>query len=85
MLNFARIYVFEGVAVNKASVLKSVLLATVGNFQLDVCNGCYDVLVMFMILNNTAISNIRGIDYRCIINEINKSEAVNLLQKCGFF
>ena len=84
MLNFARIDVFEGVAVNNASVQKSVLLATVGNFQLDVCNGCYDVLVMFMILNNTAISNIRGIDYRCIINEINKSEAVNLLQKCGF-
>ena len=30
--------------------------------------------------NNIAILNIQGIDYRWIINEINKSDTVNLLK-----
>ena len=36
--------------------------------------------MMSMNLNDIVILNIRGIDYRCIINEISESEAVNLLQ-----
>ena len=39
-------------------------------FQLDVCNGCYDVLIMSMNLNDISI-----------INGISKSEAINLPQK----
>ena len=31
-------------------------------------------------LNDIAILNIRSVNYRCVINEISKSEAVNLLQ-----
>ena len=34
-----------------------------------------------MNLSDVAILNIRGIDYRCIISAISKSEAVYLLQK----
>ena len=33
-----------------------------------------------MNLNDIAISNNRGVDCHCIINEIGKSEAVNILQ-----
>ena len=40
-------------------------------FQLDVSNGCHDVLVMSVNLDDFAILNINGFDYRCIINEIN--------------
>ena len=36
--------------------------------------------MMSMNPNNGAILTITGIDYRCIINWISKSEAVNLLQ-----
>ena len=36
--------------------------------------------MMSMNLNDIAISNIYGVNYRCIINGISKSEAVNLLQ-----
>ena len=39
-------------------------------FQLDVYNGCHDVLMMSINLNNIAILNIRGVDYRCTINKI---------------
>ena len=44
-------------------------------------NGCYNVLMMSLYLSNFAILNINGVDYCCIINEISKIEAVNLLQK----
>ena len=45
-----------------------------------VCNGCHDLLMMFTNLNDIAILNISGADYHCNINEISKSDAVNLLQ-----
>ena len=31
-------------------------------FQPDVCNGCHDVLMMSMNLNNTAILNVHGVN-----------------------
>ena len=49
-------------------------------FQADICSGCHDVLKMSVNLNNIAILGIRGFDYRCIINEISRSDAVNLPQ-----
>ena len=49
-------------------------------FQLDVCNECHGVLMMFLNLSNIAISNICGFAYSCIIITISKIEVVNLLQ-----
>ena len=49
-------------------------------FQLDVCNGCHDILVMSVNLADIAILNIQGADHFCIISTINKSEAINLMQ-----
>ena len=49
-------------------------------FQPDVCNGRHDVLMMPINLNDIAILNIRDVGYRCIINEISKTDAINLLQ-----
>ena len=46
-------------------------------FQSSVCNCCHNVLRME--LNSIAILNIHDVDYRCIINGISKSEAINLL------
>ena len=50
-------------------------------FQSQVCNGCHDVLMMFVNLSDIAILNVNVVDYCCIITGISKSEAVNLLQK----
>ena len=33
-----------------------------------------------MNLSNIAILNIQGVDYRCIISEISKSEVINLMR-----
>ena len=49
--------------------------------QQAVCNGCHDVLMKF--IGSTAILNIHGVDYRCIINRINKSEATYLLENAN--
>ena len=49
-------------------------------FQRNVCNGCDDVLMISINVNQIAILNIKGAYYYCVINGINKSDAVNLLQ-----
>ena len=48
-------------------------------FPPDVCNGCHDLLIMTsMNLSDSAILNIKGADYCCIISGISKREAINL-------
>ena len=42
-------------------------------FQLYVCNGCHDLLMIPMNLSDIAILNIKGLVYRCIISGISKS------------
>ena len=49
-------------------------------FQLNVCNRCYDLLMMSINLSDIVILNIKGSDYRCIISLISKNEAINLMQ-----
>ena len=49
-------------------------------FQPDVWNRCHDVLMISINLDDIAILNIRGVDYRCVVNGISKSKTVNLLQ-----
>ena len=39
--------------------------------------------MMSMNLNDTAILNILGVDYRHVINRISKNKAVNLLQNAN--
>ena len=87
MLYYNRIDVSEGIDVNKASALKECnifhyryFLGKLYRFQPDVCNGCHDVLIMSMNLKDIAILNICGVDYRCIINGISKSEVMSLLK-----
>ena len=50
------------------------------NFQPQFCNGCHDLFMVSISLSNIAIINIKGADYRCIINGISKSEAMKLMQ-----
>ena len=49
-------------------------------FQPNVCNRCHDLLMMSMKLSDIAILNIKGSDYRYVINLISKNEAINLMQ-----
>ena len=87
MLHYDRTDISETIDVNKTSTSKECIIChywhfldKVFKFQPDVCNGCHDVLMMFMNLSDISILNIHGADYRCVITGISKSEAVNLLQ-----
>ena len=41
------------------------------------------VMILIKSIGSTAILNIHGVDYRCIINRINKSDATYLLENAN--
>ena len=91
MLYCDRIDVSEGTDVNKTSASKESIvcydwcfLNKGFKFHTDVSNGYHDALMMSMNISDTTILNIHSVDYRCIINRVSKSTAVNLLQTSNF-
>ena len=50
-------------------------------FKFDpyVCNKCHDVLMTAYELKDTAVLNVKGFDFRCILRGISRDEAVNRL------
>ena len=87
MLYFDRINVPEAIDVNKTSASKECdichywyFLNFSFKFQPSVCNRTHDFLMMSINLINIAILNIKGSDYRCIINLIRKNEAIFLMR-----
>ena len=50
------------------------------NFQDYVCNDCHDLKMLSVNISNIAIITVKNVDYRCIIHNIIKSEAINLLK-----
>ena len=87
MQYFSRINISEGTDVNKTSASKECdichycyFLNFSFKFEPNVCNRCHDLLMMSMNLSDIVILNIKGSDYRCIINLISKNEAINLMQ-----
>ena len=48
-------------------------------FQDSLCNGCNDVIMLSVNISDIAIVIIKNVGYCCIIHNISKSEAINLL------
>ena len=73
----------EEIDLSKWNESKSVIFVTTDYFLVFKCFIAVvviDLLMMSVDFDDIAIWNINGIDYRCIISGINKSQAVNLLQ-----
>ena len=73
------IEVSKGIDVNKTSESKECdichywyFLNKGFKFQINVCNGYHDLLMMSMNLTDIAILNIKGSDYRSIISGVGK-------------
>ena len=49
-------------------------------YQDSVCNGCHDLKLLCLSINNIAIITSKGINYYYIIHDISKSEAIHLLE-----
>ena len=71
---------------NKTSASKECMLCHYWYFkdvgfksEPQVCNKCQDVLMTAYELNNNAILNVKGVDFRCILWGIGKNEVVNRL------
>ena len=71
---------------NKTSASKECMLCHYWYFkdvgfksEVHVCNKCQDVLMTAFELNNNAILNVKGVDFRCILWGISKNEVVNRL------
>ena len=45
-----------------------------------ICNGCHDFANFCLNISNFFIITVENVDYCCIIHDINKSEAINLLE-----
>ena len=58
-------------------------------FQDSVCNGCEYLTMLNVNISKIAIITVKNVDYRCIIENISKSEAINwlensALENCGY-
>ena len=49
-------------------------------FQDSVCNGCHDMTALSVNISDIAIITVKDVDCCCIIHNISKSEAINLLE-----
>ena len=48
-------------------------------YQPYVCNGCHDFSVIVQKLEGYVILKVKGVDYRCCVVNMNKKDAVGLL------
>ena len=48
-------------------------------FQESICNGCHDFTMLCLNFSDIDIIIVKGVDYRCIIHNISKSETTYLL------
>ena len=49
-------------------------------FQDSVCDGCRDLTMIILNVSDIVIITVKNVSYRCIIQNISKSEAINLLK-----
>ena len=49
-------------------------------FQNLVCKVCQGLMMLCLNVSDVAIVTVKGVDYRCIIYDIRKSEEINLLE-----
>ena len=42
--------------------------------------GCHDLTMLYLNPNKFAIISVKGVDYHCIIHDINKSEVIHILE-----
>ena len=49
-------------------------------FPNSICNGCHDLFMLCLNISNITIITSKVIDYCCIIHNISKPDAINLLE-----
>ena len=88
MLQYERIDVSEGIDLNKSDKSKECIIFHYWYFkdiaykyEPHVCNGCHDLSMFLYDLKDVMILNIKGVDYRCYVFNMSKSDAVFNMSK----
>ena len=50
------------------------------NFQYSECNDCHDLTMLSVDISDIVMITVENVDYHCIIHNISKSKAINLLK-----
>ena len=83
MLYYYKIDISEGIYLTKSNKSRECIVCHYwffnhgSKFQDHVCNDCHDLTMLVL---NIAITTLKSIDYRCIMYNINKSEAIHLFE-----
>ena len=49
-------------------------------FRSNICNGCHDLLMMFMNVGDITILYVKGSNYGCLTSRMSRNEAKNLIR-----
>ena len=86
MLQYERIDVSEGIYINKSGGSKECMIChywyfkDIGyKFEPHVCNKCHDTSMIGHELKNIAILNVTGVDNRCVLWNMTRNDAINML------
>ena len=85
MLQYDRIDVSEGIDLESDKSKECMIchywyFKDIGyKYKPYVCNGCHDLLIVVYDLKDFIILNIKGVDYRCYVFNMSKSDAIILL------
>ena len=88
MLYQERIDVSEGIDPNKRNKSEECLICHCRffnhgfKFQDSISNGCHGLTTLSVNISDIAIVTVKDVDYRCIIYNMSKSEAIDLLRNC---
>ena len=86
MLYYDGIYMREGIDPTKINISKECIICYHWffhhgfMFQDFVCTGCHDLTTLCLHISGIAIITVKNIDYHCIIYNIRKSKAINVLK-----
>ena len=87
MLYYDRIDISKGIDIAKSNNNKECMICHYWfsnhgfKFQDYVWNGCHDLTMLSANISDIAIITSKNVDYRCIIQDISKSETINLFKK----
>ena len=86
MLDYDRIDISEEIDSTKSNRSKECMICHYWlfnhgfEFQDSVCNSCHDLTILCLNIIDITIITVTNVDYRCIIHNISKSEAIDLLE-----
>ena len=86
MLYYYRIYISERTDPTNSSKSRKCMTCHYSFFnhgfklQNYVCNGSHDLTMLSVNISDIVIITVKNVDYRCIIHNISKSEAISLLK-----